>query len=336
MDFCQCSPIFDAMEIFMFKNFISKILQHQKVAVFSHVRPDGDCLGSQVALSLWLQKNGIETSAFNEDSIPENMNWLLDFFPISKPNKDELNGFDAFVVVDGNALHRFGETAEHLSDTGKPIYMIDHHPQPDNIFEEFVSKVDASSTCELVHQLYTEHNPDQIDEPTAKAMYLGLVTDTGSFQFDSVKSGTLRAAADLLKRGDFTPNVITEKIYSSRPLRQLKLLSMALETIELHADGQISTITITEEMFEQTGTSNEDTEGFVQYPLSVEGVKACVLFREDGDRVKLSLRSQSEIDVNKWARNFNGGGHKKAAGAWHSGPLTKAIKEVINKGKEQL
>jgi phosphoesterase RecJ-like protein len=111
---------------------------------------------------------------------------------------------------------------------------------------------------------------------------------------------------------------------------------MALETIELHADGQISTITITEEMFEQTGTSNEDTEGFVQYPLSVEGVKACVLFREDGDRVKLSLRSQSEIDVNKWARNFNGGGHKKAAGAWHSGPLTKAIKEVINKGKEQL
>ena len=320
----------------MFNNFISKILQYQKVAVFSHVRPDGDCLGSQVALSLWLQKNGIKTSAFNEDPIPGNMGWLLDFFPISKPSKNELSDFDAFIVVDGNALHRFGEAAERLADLGKPVFMIDHHPDPDNIFEEFVSKVEASSTCELIYRLYAEHDPGQIDEQAAKAMYLGLVTDTGSFQFDSVKSGTLHAAADLLDRGGFTPNQITEKIYSSRPLRQLKLLSLALDTIELHANGKISTITITRDMFEQTGTSNEDTEGFVQYPLSVEGVQACVLFREDGDRVKLSLRSQSDIDVNKWARKFNGGGHKKAAGAWHSGPLEKAMEEVINAGSEQL
>lgn len=336
MDFWQCSPIFDDMKKHIFKNFISKILQHQKVGVFSHVRPDGDCLGSQVALSLWLQKNGVNATSFNEDDIPENMKWLLDFFPISKPSKEQVAGFDAFIVVDGNALHRFGETAEQLAELDKPIYMIDHHPQPDDIFEEFVSQVDASSTCELVHQLYSEHNPNQIDEHAAKAMYLGLVTDTGSFQFDSVKPGTLSAAADLLERGGFTPNVITEKIYSSRPLKQLKLLSMALETIELHADGQISTITITREMFEQTGTTNEDTEGFVQYPLSVEGVKACVLFREDGDRIKLSLRSQSNIDVNKWAREFNGGGHKKAAGAWYSGPIKKALTEVIEVGKEQL
>lgn len=320
----------------MFKNFISKIVQHQKVAVFSHVRPDGDCLGSQVALCLWLQKNGIETSAFNEDSIPENMGWLLDFFPISKPSVTQLSDFDAFVVVDGNALHRFGDTAEALADLDKPIYMIDHHPDPDDIFEEFVSEVEASSTCELVYKLYAEHDARQIGEPAAKAMYLGLVTDTGSFQFDSVKPDTLNAAADLLKRGGFTPNQITEKIYSSRPLRQLKLLSLALETIELHEDGQISTITITRDMFEQTGTTNEDTEGFVQYPLSVEGVKACVLFREDGDGIKLSLRSQSNIDVNKWARKFNGGGHKKAAGAWHSGPLSAALKEVIDAGREQL
>jgi phosphoesterase RecJ-like protein len=320
----------------MFKNFISKIVQHQKVAVFSHVRPDGDCLGAQVALCLWLQKNGIDAAAFNEDSIPENMGWLLDFFPISKPTEDEVSGFDSFVVVDGNALHRFGETAETIAERGKPVYMIDHHPDPDDIFEEYVSEVEASSTCELVYRLYAEHDPQQIDEQAAKALYLGLVTDTGSFQFDSVKSGTLYAAADLLDRGGFTPNQITEKIYSSRPLRQLKLLSLALDTIELHAGGKISTITITRDMFEQTGTSNEDTEGFVQYPLSVEGVKACVLFREDGDRVKLSLRSQSDIDVNAWARKFNGGGHKKAAGAWHPGPLQAAVEEVINAGKEQL
>lgn len=337
MDFYQCSPIFGAMENFMFKDFISKILTHKKVAVFSHLRPDGDCLGSQVAFCLWLQKNGIEATAFNEHDVPENMKWLEEFFPISKPSKDPLKDFDAFVVLDGNALHRFGESAESLGSAGKPIFMIDHHPDPDDIFEEFVSMVSASSTCELVYKLYAEHDAKQIDEKAAKAMYLGLVTDTGSFQFDSVKPHTMHAAADLLARGRFTPNEITERIYASRPLRQLKLLSMALETIALHADGVIAIITITQKMFEMTGCTNEDTEGFVQYPLSVEGVKACVLFREDGDGIKLSLRSQSDdIDVNKWARKFNGGGHQKAAGAWYKGPIDKAIKEVINAGMEQL
>ena len=337
MDLWQCSPIFGAMKTFIFNNFISKITKHQTVAVFSHVRPDGDCLGAQVGFSLWLQKNEIQVIAFNEDDLPENMLWLDDFFPIQKPSEDQLSNFDAFVLLDGNALHRFGETAEKIADLGKPIYMIDHHPDPDDIFEEAVSVVSASSTCELVYQLFAEHDADQIDEAVAKSLYLGLVTDTGSFQFDSVKPATLHAAADLLDRGRFTPNEITNKIYASRPLRQLKLLSMALETIETRAEGKIATISITKEMFAKTGTTNEDTEGFVQYPLSVEGVLACVLFREDEDRIKLSLRSQSDdIDVNKWARKFNGGGHKKAAGAHYIGTLEEAKKAVLVVGEEQL
>lgn len=325
------------MENSAFKDLISSLTRHKKVAVLSHLRPDGDCLGSQVALSLWLQKNGIEAVAFNEDELPENMLWLLEFFPISKPSENLEESFDAFVLVDGNALHRFGKNAENLSSSKKPIYMIDHHPDPDDIFEEMVSDVSASSTCELIYKLFAEHNASQIDESAAKAMYLGLVTDTGSFQFSSVTPDTLYAASDLLKRGTFTPNEITERIYASRPLRQLKLLSMALDTIEIHADGKIATICITKEMFEATNTTNEDTEGFVQYPLSVEGVKACVLFREDEGRIKLSLRSQSDaIDVNKWARTFNGGGHTKAAGAWFDGTLEKAMTDVIEEGKKQL
>lgn len=320
----------------MFEKFISKVLDHQKVAVISHVSPDGDCLGSQVALCLWLQKNGVETKAFNEDPLPENMTWLLEHFTVQQPSGDDLNAFDAFVVVDGNALHRFGKRAERLHELGKPIYMIDHHPDPEKGFEEFISVVSASSTCELIYHLYAEHDAAQIDEAAAKAMYLGLVTDTGSFQFDSVKPATLHAAADLLERGSFTPNVITERIYASRPLRQLKLLSMALGTITLHAEGRFASISITQDMFQKTGCTSEDTEGFVQYPLSVEGVQACVLFREEKDGVKLSLRSQSDVDVNVWARNFNGGGHQKAAGAWFDGPLEKAIPEVFKAGEAQL
>lgn len=320
----------------MFEPFIEKILTHKKVGVFSHVSPDGDCLGSQIALCLWLQKNGAEAVAFNEDSIPPNLTWLTSYFSITHPKKADLNTFDAFVVVDGNALHRFGKAAEKLPHYEKPIYMIDHHPEPDDIFTEPISETGCSSTCELIYELYATHNPDQIDAAAAKAMYTGIVTDTGSFQFDSVTPRTMQAAADLLQRGDFKPNLIAERIYAARPLRQLKLLSMALETITLHADGRLASICITKEMMRETGSSKEDTEGFVQYPLSVTGVMACVLFREDEDRIKLSLRSQSDVDVNKWARELNGGGHKKAAGASHPGPLEKAIEEVIAIGEKQL
>lgn len=320
----------------MFKEIISKLLSHKNIAVFSHLRPDGDCLGSQIALCLWLQKNGVDATAFNEDEAGETLDWLTEYYPVIKPVANDLEDFDAFVVVDGNALHRFGNVAEKLTQTGKPIYMIDHHPQPDDIFEESVSRVDYSSTCELIYELYTEHDASQINGDAAKAMYAGLVTDTGSFQFNSVSPNTMRAAADLLNKGNFTPDEVVEKIYNTKTIGQLHLLSKALETITLHADQQFASITVTKVMFKETGTTKEDTEGFVQYPLSISGVKACVLFREDDDRIKLSLRSRSEVDVNAWARRLNGGGHKKAAGAWHEGPIQKAVEEVIKVGKEQL
>lgn len=320
----------------MYKEFIEKITRHQRIAVFSHVRPDGDCLGSQAAFCLWLQKNGIDATAFNEDDPSDNLAWITDFFPLEKPSEARLSEFDAFVILDGNALHRFGPVAETIADLGKPIYMIDHHPQPDDIFEAGISRTDYSSTAELVYELYAEHDISQIDTPAAKAMYVGIVTDTGSYQFDSVTPNTLRAGAELLKRGHFKPNEVVEKVYATKTLSQLQLLSKALDTIALHANQQIASICVTKAMFEDTNTQKEDTEGFVSYPLSISGVKACILFREDDDRIKISLRSRSNIDVNAWARQINGGGHKKAAAGWHVGPLEQAIKDVLAIGEQQL
>ncbi len=320
----------------MFKKLISRLLSHQKIAVFSHVKPDGDCLGSQVGLCLWLKKNGVDCSAFNEDDVNENLRWLADYFPIEKPDESLLQKYDAFVFLDGNALHRFGALAETVADLNKPLYMIDHHPQPDDVFEEFVSVTNASSTCELIYELIAEYGIEQINSEIAKALYVGLVTDTGSFQFDSVKPATLRAGATLLEKGAFTPPEVVERVYSSKSMNQIKLLGLSLETISLHANQQIATMFVTEAMFKETTTTNADTEGFVSYPLSIDGVKACIFLREDGDKIKLSLRSRSDIDVNIWARKLNGGGHKKAAGGMFVGTIEDAIKEVVNIGIEQL
>lgn len=320
----------------MYKQLSSKLLKHKNLAVFSHVRPDGDCLGSQIALALWLQKNGVNCTAFNEDPINDNLKWLTEYLSIEKPNIDKLNEFDGFVFVDGNALHRFGPAAIETAKLGVPLYMIDHHPNPDDIFDDFISITEASSTCELVYNLINNHDIQQMDSKIAKALYTGIVTDTGSFQFDSVKPATLEAASNLLKIGQFSPPEIVEPIYSSKKINQIKLLGLSLETLSLHANQQIATMYVTKEMFDKTNTTHSDTEGFVSYPLSILGVKACAFLREENKNVRISFRSRSELNANLWASEFNGGGHLKASGGDYDGNINDAIKEVVSVGKKQL
>jgi len=320
----------------MFKEFIQRLKSHQTVGVYSHIRPDGDCIGSQVAVCRWLQANGIKAYAFNDDEVPLNLRWIADIFPVQQPDEQRLNQCDAFVLVDGNSPTRFGSYSEYMEDNPKPSYMIDHHPDPHDGFDITISKEAASSTCELIYHLYLQDDIRKMDSDVAKALYTGLITDTGSLQYDSVTPETMNTAAELLRIGDFRPNVVAERVFSNKSLNQLHLLSMAMGTIKLFEDNQIAIMYVTEEMLKETNTTNDDCEGFVAYPLSVTGIKVAILFKALGDGVKMSLRSKSEIDVNKWARKIGGGGHKKASGAWHAGPLETTIKEVVDIGAGQL
>lgn len=321
----------------MFKEFIKKITRFDSVGVYSHIRPDGDCIGAQVAISLWLEKNGIRALAFNDHPVPHNLEWLANYFPIEVPDAELTAQCDAFVLLDGNAPARFGSYEVFQEEYRRPSFMIDHHPDPVDAFTESICVVEASSTCELVYRLFTEHDPDQIDSKVAKALYTGIVTDTGSMQFDSVTPGTMETAADLLRRGDFKPNEVTEKVFSNKTPQQLRLLSLALDTIQLYESNQIAIMYVTRDMLEKTSTTPDDCEGFVNYPLSISGVKAAILLKDtDGKGIKMSLRSRSNIDVNKWAKVLDGGGHKKAAGAWHPGPLELAVNDVVRIGVKQL
>jgi bifunctional oligoribonuclease and PAP phosphatase NrnA len=322
----------------MFKEFIQKIKNVQRVGVISHIRPDGDCIGAQIALSIWLKKNGVDVRAFNADDVPDNLEWLARFFPVEPLEKEELSELNLIILVDGNAIHRFSHNPEWQEAAQKPGAMIDHHPDPEDLFDLQYSVPEASSTCELIYKLIMEENPDHIDRETAMALYMGIITDTGSLQFDSVTPETVEVVADLLRRGEFKPNEVIEKIFSTKSIRQYKLLSRSLATIELFEDNQIAVMSVTQKMLEETGTTNSDTDGFVSYPLSIAGVKAAILVKDlHEDGIKMSLRSRSDdVNVNEWARELGGGGHKKAAGAWHPGPLNKAIRETIQIGKKQI
>src|SRR5699024_5362607 len=307
------------------------------VGVYSHIRPDGDCIGAQVAACLWLHKNDIEVYAFNDDPVPLNLQWLAEYFPIQQPDEKQLEKCDAFLVLDGNSPKRFGSYSEYIQDDPKPTYMIDHHPDPYSGFDFTISLEEASSTCELVFHLFLQNDITQVDGKVAKALYTGILTDTGSLQYGSVTPETMNIASELLRQGDFRPNEVAERVVSKKSLNHLHPLSMAMSTIELFEDDQIDISDVTEEMLEKTDTTNDDTEGFVAYPLSVRGIKAAILFKALGDGVKMSLRSKSDdVDVNKWAREIGGGGHKKASGAWHPGPLSETIEEVVDIGSKQL
>jgi bifunctional oligoribonuclease and PAP phosphatase NrnA len=321
----------------MFQEFIKKVTQFDTVGVYSHIRPDGDCIGSQVALALWLERNGVRALAFNDNPVPHNLQWLTRFFQIEIPDAELTAQCDAFVVLDGNAPSRFGSYEVFQNDFRRPSFMIDHHPEPVDAFTLSISVDSASSTCELIYRLFDEHNPDQIDKKVAMALYTGIITDTGSLQYNSVSPETMEAAADLLRRGDLTPNEVAEKVFSNKTPQQLRLLSLALGSIQLYESNQIAIMYVTREMLDQTSTSSDDCEGFVSYPLSIAGVKAAILLKDiDDNGIKMSLRSRSNVDVNEWAKVLDGGGHKKAAGAWHPGPLDTAIRDVVKIGVKQL
>lgn len=321
----------------MFQEFRKKIVQYKKVGVFSHVRPDGDCLGSQIALAIWLQKNGVEAIALNDDPVPQNLQWLAEFFPVERPDEGKADECEAWIVVDGNSPGRFGSYEKLQEENPKPSFMIDHHPDPQPDFDLAISRDQASSTCELIYKLFCEHDPGQIDTEVAKALYTGLITDTGSLQFDSVTPETVEIAADLLRKGKFSPSEVVERVFSNRSLRELHLLSQALGTIRLYENNQIAVMYVTQAMLDATGAASEDCEGFVNFPLSIAGIKAAVLLKDlHEEGVKMSLRSRSDVDVNLWAREMNGGGHKKAAGAWHPGTLKEAIETVVSIGAKQI
>jgi bifunctional oligoribonuclease and PAP phosphatase NrnA len=320
----------------MIQRLINKLKSHKKISVISHVRPDCDAIGSQVALCLWLKKNGIEAAAFNEDVPPPSISWMLDYFPVRQPDPKVLAESDAFVYLDGNSHERFGSAGNFVRNSGRPLYLIDHHPDPADYFDLAVSVVSASSTAELIYRIYEDTDLSLIDKPIAESLYAGMMTDTGSFRYDSVSAFTHRAVAGLIERGGFVPETVHARIFDLKKPKQLILLGMCLKRIRLHESNMIATISVTESMLEDTDSAYEDLEGIVNYPLTIAGVMASILMCEVEGRVKLSFRAKGEFNVNHWARNFDGGGHQKAAGAWHDGPLEKTLQDVLKAGREQL
>lgn len=308
----------------------------KRVVVTNHINPDGDAMGSSLALALWLQKKGHHVDVVIPNSPAEFLTWLpgSDDCTVAEfhPEKSQRLFSDADVIfcLDYNALKRSGEVISPMIEGAKARkVLIDHHREPESWPDDMYSDISKGSTAEMVFDVLEMWNGiDVIDSDIASCLYVGIITDSGSFRFPNTSPNTHRTAAVLLEKGA-RPDLIHERIYDVNTTSRLKLLGQLLETMEILEDKKIAILHLTKDTMGRIGYTKGDSEGFVNYGLSMKGMRMSVFFREDGDVCKCSFRSKGDLDVNQFARKyFNGGGHLNAAGGLFHGSAKEAIEKV--------
>lgn len=318
----------------MIDTILSLIKTHQRFAITTHIRPDGDALGSQLALGHFLRKLGKDVTLINSDPPAYNLYWLpgvkdVQVFDGSIDQRQVLADADVLFIVDTNALERVGRLSGAVRNSTAKKVLIDHHTNPESWFDARYERDTASSTGELIYEIIAAYDADLVDAEIATTLYTAIMTDTGSFRYNSVTPAVHRIVAELLDRGDIRPAPIHISLYDTRSIESLRLLGLALESITLVYGAQVGYIVVSQRMVRDAGSSLEETEGFVNYALSIEGVKAAVIFSETDSGVKMSFRSKGTTYVNEWARSFGGGGHRNASGAYQRRSLEEVVDEVI-------
>lgn len=315
------------------ENIANVLLEATEVAIVSHVIPDGDCLGSMLALALALREQGKKVITVNADPVPDMFQFLPGQEEIIPPERVTRIP-PLLVMVDSTNMERAGSGFEQWRQKTEKVINIDHHVS--NTFFGHLNLVDsrAAATAELIY-VVLEKMSAKITPRVATCLYTALVTDTGSFQYENCTATTLRLAANLMELGAEV-QLIREYLWGKKPLASIRLLAASLATLSLAYDGQVAWMSVTKAMLEDNNLSPEYAEGLVNYPRSIAGVEASLLFREmPGELVKVNLRSKKTVDVNKIAGVFNGGGHRRAAGCIIKGQMDEVIAMVLDAvGKE--
>lgn len=307
----------------------------KNMVIVTHWSPDGDAMGSSLALYNYLTKLKKKATVVVPNEYPEFLHWMPGDNKVlnhsAEPEKVArlIAKCDAIFTLDFNSFKRLEKLGELVDASKATKILIDHHQQPDNFASIVFHDVKACSTCELVYDVIVAlGGKKQIDKKIASCLYTGLMTDTGSFRFSSVTAKTHLILADLLQKGA-VPYQIHEAVYDTYAANRLRLLGHALsEKMVVMLDKHLAFIALTHEELDRFEYQKGDTEGLVNYPLSINGIKFSGFFAEMDGKIKISFRSKGKFDVNKFAReHFQGGGHINAAG----GKSDLNINETITK-----
>lgn len=311
------------------------IKKSKNIVIVTHWSPDGDAMGSSLGLYNYLIRIKKKATVVVPNEYPEFLKWMPGDDKVlnhqSEPEKVKriVESADAIFTLDFNSYKRIEKLGEVVAASKAVKVLIDHHQQPDNFAKFVYHDVKACSTCEMVYNLIAAFgHKKQIDKKIASCLYTGIMTDTGSFRFPSVTCNTHLIIADLIKHGA-VPSTVHEAVYDTYSYNRLKLIGYSiLQKMHVISDKNIAYLSLSEEELNQFDYQKGDTEGLVNYPLTMNGIKFSAYFAEMDGKIKISFRSKGKFDVNQFARaHFNGGGHINAAG----GKSELSLNETIDK-----
>ncbi|HUN65558.1 MAG TPA: bifunctional oligoribonuclease/PAP phosphatase NrnA [Bacteroidota bacterium] len=310
-----------------------------RLVLTTHVNPDGDGIGSELALAAALRSPGKQISILNHNETPPQYTWLdpdrsiVGFSP--EKHADLIRTADLIAVIDTNQPGRLRSLEPFVLKSPAKILIIDHHLGPDPFANHYLIDEEATSTGEIVYRILTELGTFMTTE-IATALYTAIMTDTGSFRYPRTDREIHRIAGELLAAGA-DPSTAFSNVYEQWTPGRMRLLGEMLDSMRTTPDGRIAWVICTREMFRTTGTSEVETDNFTTYPMSVRGVVLGILFNELTDGVKISFRSKGSIPVNLLAAEFGGGGHLNAAGArLFNRQLVDLIPEVVTAAEKYL
>ena len=328
---------------------IKQLLQEpKKIVIVPHKNPDGDAIGSSLGLYHYLKTLNHNVVVIAPNDYPKFLKWIpgsgnVIIYEESIEIADhKIESAEIIFTLDFNALHRTGEMEKPLEKANAIKILIDHHQQPDNYAKYIYSDISICATCQMVfHFLEMLDAIQDVSKDIATCLYAGIMTDTGSFKFPSTTSTTHRVIASLIDKGAENAE-IHNNIYDTNSYNKLQLLGQALSNLKILPEYSTAYITLTQNELNHYNFEKGDTEGVVNYGLSIEGIKFAVIFIENKQEeiIKISFRSKGDFDVNTLARtHFNGGGHINAAGGRSSESLSKTVayfKKILSNYKNEL
>jgi len=293
----------------------------RRVLVTTHVRPDGDALGTAAAMALGLRRRQIDSRVLLFSRLPAKYAFVLKENAIGY---DEVDGgwprdfspeqYDALLVVDTGTWSQLPGLRDRLDGWKKPRLVLDHHLTQEDWADVKLVETDAAAAGEIAAELLAEWNVP-IDLPIATALFLAIASDTGWFQFSNTRPATLRLAADLMEAGVDTDKMY-QHLYQNERAERLALQTRAQDSLELLDGGRLAVMSVRNSDFERTGAGLSDTENLINVPLQIRSVEVSILMIEppDGSAIRVSLRSKGQVDAARFAEQFGGGGHARAAG----------------------
>ena len=310
----------------------------RKIVIIPHKNPDGDAIGSSTALKYYLDNFNHNVDIISPNKFPEFLKWMdpnniIKIFDEDEKYSQKIIDAELIFTLDFNNLVRISGMKEYVEKSNAKIIMIDHHEEPSNYADFMYSEPKMSSTCEMIyHFIEKMGDVDKIDKNISRSLYAGIMTDTGSFKFPSTTELTHLVISNLLKTG-ISHSDIHNHIYDNNKFERVQLLSFALSKIKIIENLNTCYISLSQKELNKFNYEKGDTEGIVNYGLSIKNIKFAVIFMENSNDnvIRISLRSRGDFDVNQFSKNiFGGGGHKNAAGAISKKSLDNTINYFLD------